>query len=222
MIKIAPSILSADFGVLAEEIARVEAAGADQIHIDVMDGRFVPNISMGFPIVTAIRKRTKLPLDLHLMIVEPEKYLADFAAAGADLLTVHVEACPHLQRTLTSIRELGAKRRVPVKAGAALNPSTSPQTIEYVLDDLDLVLVMSVNPGFGGQTFIPAVYPKIRQIRTLLGSRRVDVSIDGGVKVEHARPCAQHGASILVAGSAVFEAPDPAAVIKQMRAAAES
>ena len=126
------------------------------------------------------------------------------------------------RRTLTSIRELGAKRRVPVKAGAALNPSTSPQTIEYVLDDLDLVLVMSVNPGFGGQTFIPAVYPKIRQIRTLLGSRRVDVSIDGGVKVEHARPCAQHGASILVAGSAVFEAPDPAAVIKQMRAAAES
>jgi ribulose-phosphate 3-epimerase len=220
VIKIAPSILSADFGVLAEEIARVEAAGADQIHVDVMDGRFVPNISMGFPIVTAIRKRTKLPLDLHLMILEPEKYLAEFAAAGADLLTVHVEACPHLQRTLTSIRELGARSGVSIKAGAALNPSTHPHAIEYALDDVDLVLVMSVNPGFGGQKFIPAVYPKIRHIRTLLGGRRVDISIDGGVKVEHARPCAQHGASILVAGSAVFEAPDPGAVIEQMRAAA--
>jgi ribulose-phosphate 3-epimerase len=220
VIKIAPSILSADFGILAEEIARIEAAGADQIHIDVMDGRFVPNITMGFPIVTAIRKRTKLPLDLHLMIVEPEKYLADFVAAGADMLTVHVEACPHLQRTLTSIRELGARKGVEIKAGAALNPATHPQTIEYVLDDLDLVLVMSVNPGFGGQKFIPAVYPKIRHVRTLLGTRRVDVSVDGGVKVEHARPCAEHGASILVAGSAVFEAADAASVIKQMRAAA--
>jgi ribulose-phosphate 3-epimerase len=220
VIKIAPSILSADFGILAEEIARIEAAGADQIHIDVMDGRFVPNITMGFPIVAAIRKRTKLPLDLHLMIVEPEKYLADFVAAGADMLTVHVEASPHLQRTLTSIRELGARKGVEVKAGAALNPATHPQTIEYVLDDLDLVLVMSVNPGFGGQKFIPAVYPKIRHVRTLLGTRPVDVSVDGGVKVEHARPCAEHGASILVAGSAVFEASDAASVIKQMRAAA--
>ena len=220
MIKIAPSILSADFGILAEEIARMEAAGADQLHIDVMDGRFVPNISMGFPILAAIRKRTRLPLDLHLMIVEPERYLADFVAAGADMLTVHVEACPHLQRTLTSIRELGARRGVDVKAGAALNPATHPHAIEFVRDDLDLVLVMSVNPGFGGQAFIRAVYPKIRQIRTLLGSRRVDVSIDGGVKVEHARPCADHGASVLVAGSAVFEASDPADVIKRMRAAA--
>lgn len=220
MIKIAPSILSADFGVLAEEIARVEAAGADQLHIDVMDGRFVPNISMGFPILNAIRKRTKLPLDLHLMIVEPERYLADFVAAGADMLTVHVEASPHLQRTLVSIRELGARKGVQVKAGAALNPATHPSALEYVLDDLDLVLVMSVNPGFGGQAFISTVYPKIRQIRTLLGARGVDVSIDGGVKVEHARPCAEHGASILVAGSAVFEAADPADVIKRMRAAA--
>lgn len=220
MIKIAPSILSADFGVLAEEIARVEAAGADQLHIDVMDGRFVPNISMGFPILNAIRKRTKLPLDLHLMIVEPERYLADFVAAGADMLTVHVEASPHLQRTLVSIRELSARKGVQVKAGAALNPATHPSALEYVLDDLDLVLVMSVNPGFGGQAFISTVYPKIRQIRTLLGARGVDVSIDGGVKVEHARPCAEHGASILVAGSAVFEAADPADVIKRMRAAA--
>jgi ribulose-phosphate 3-epimerase len=222
VIKIAPSILSADFGILAEEIARVEAAGADQIHIDVMDGRFVPNITMGFPILDAIRKRTKLPLDLHLMIVEPEKYLPEFAARGADMLTVHVEACPHLQRTLVSIRELAARRGAPVKAGAALNPATPPSMLDYVTADLDLVLVMSVNPGFGGQAFIPAVYPKIRQIRSLLGSRAVDVSIDGGVKVDHARPLAEHGASILVAGSAVFDAKDPAAVIKQMRQAAAS
>ena len=220
VIRIAPSILSADFGILAEEIARVEAAGADQLHIDVMDGRFVPNISMGFPILDAIRKRTRLPLDLHLMIVEPEKYLAEFAARGADMLTVHVEACPHLQRTLVSIRELAARRGAPVKAGAALNPATHPSSLDYVLDDLDLVLVMSVNPGFGGQKLIPTVYPKIRQIRAQLAQRAVDVSIDGGVKVEHARPLAEHGASILVAGSAVFEAKDPAAVIKQMRAAA--
>src|SRR5256712_14189683 len=172
MVKIAPSILSADFGILAEEIARVEEAGADQIPIDVMDGRFVPNITMGFPILDAIRKRTRLPLDLHLMIVEPEKYLAEFAARGADMLTVHVEACPHLQRTLASIRELGDKRGRPVKAGAALNPATTPATLEWVKDDLDLVLVMSVDPGFGGQKFIPAVYPKIRPIRTILRAPR--------------------------------------------------
>ena len=220
MVKIAPSILAADFGILAEEIARVEAAGADQIHIDVMDGRFVPNISMGFPVIEAVRKRTRLPLDLHLMIVEPERYLADFAAVGADLLTVHVEACPHLQRTLTGIRELGAKGRQPIKAGAALNPGTHPQALDYVVDDVDLVLVMSVNPGFGGQQFIPTVYPKVRQIRTLLGTRTVDVSVDGGVKVEHARPLVAHGASVLVAGSAVFSAADPAQAIRDLRRAA--
>ena len=220
MIKIAPSILSADFGILAEEIAKVEAAGADQLHIDIMDGRFVPNLSMGFPILEAIRKRTRLPLDLHLMIVEPDKYLAEFAARGADMVTVHVEACTHLQRTLVSIRELSGKRGAPVKAGAALNPATSPAALDYVTDDLDLVLLMSVNPGFGGQKLIPTVYPKIKQVRALLGKRAVDVSIDGGVKVEHCRPLAEHGASILVAGSAVFEAKDPAAVVKEMRSAA--
>jgi ribulose-phosphate 3-epimerase len=214
--KIAPSILSADFAVLGEEIARVEAAGADQLHVDVMDGRFVPNLTIGPVVVAAIRKRTRLPLDVHLMIVEPERYLGDFAKAGADMLTVHVEACPHLQRTLTQIRELGAK------AGAALNPGTPPSVLEYVLDDLDLVLVMSVNPGFGGQKFIPSAYPKIRQIRTMLGARPVEVSVDGGVKPEHAGPLAGHGASVLVAGSAIFEAPDPAEMVKRLRSAADA
>ena len=211
VVKIAPSILSADFAALADDIARVEAGDPDQLHVDVMDGRFVPNITIGPVVVEAIRKRTRLPLDCHLMIVEPERYVGDFVSAGADIVTVHAEATPHLQRLLSQIREAGAR------AGVALNPSTPPDVLEYVLDDIDLVLVMSVNPGFGGQKFIPAVYPKIRQIRTLLGARRVDVSIDGGVKVEHAKPCAEHGASILVAGSAVFEAADPADVIKRMR-----
>jgi len=212
-VKIAPSILSADFGALAEDIARVEGAGADQLHVDVMDGRFVPNITIGSPVVEAIRKRTRLPLDVHLMIVEPERYLADFVRAGADIVTVHAEATPHLQRALVQIRELGAR------AGVALNPATPSDALTWVLDDLDLVLVMSVNPGFGGQKFIPAMYAKIRQVRTRLGSRAVDVSVDGGVKVEHARPLAEHGASVLVAGTAIFGAPDPVAAVKQLREA---
>src|SRR5438445_28749 len=154
--KIAPSILSADFAALADDIRRVEAGGADLLHVDVMDGRFVPNITIGPVVVEAIRKRTRLPLDVHLMIVEPERYVGDFVRAGADIVTVHVEASHHLQRTLAQIRDLGAK------AGASLNPSTHPETLAYVLDDLDLVLVMSVNPGFGGQKFIPAALPKVR------------------------------------------------------------
>ncbi len=214
--KIAPSILSADFGALADDIARVEAGGADQLHVDVMDGRFVPNLTIGPLVVEAVRKRTRLPLDVHLMIVEPEKYVADFAAAGADMMTVHPEACPHLQRTLAQIRELGAR------AGAALNPGTHPHALEYVLDDLDLVLVMSVNPGFGGQKFIPTALAKIRQVRTMLGARPVDVSVDGGVKIDNARPVAEHGATVLVAGSAIFGAPDPADAVRRMRLAAES
>ena len=212
--KIAPSILSADFASLGEDVARVEDAGADWLHVDVMDGRFVPNITIGPVVVQAIRKRTRLPLDVHLMIVEPERYLADFARAGADSLTVHAEACPHLARTLTQIRELGAR------AGVALNPATPPDVLEYVLDDLDLVLVMSVNPGFGGQKFIPSAYAKIRRIRSMLGSRPVELSVDGGVKLEHARPLAEHGVSVLVAGSAIFEAPDPAEMVGRMRSAA--
>jgi len=213
--KIAPSILSADFAALADDIARVEAGLPDQLHVDVMDGRFVPNLTIGPVVVEAIRKRTRLPLDVHLMIVEPERYLADFVSAGADLVTVHCEACVHLQRALAQIRELGAR------AGVALNPSTPPDTLEYVLDDLDLVLVMSVNPGFGGQKFIPSAYAKLARVRAMLGARPIDVSVDGGVKVEHVRRLAAEGASIAVAGSAIFGAPDPAEAVRQMRAAAE-
>jgi ribulose-phosphate 3-epimerase len=213
VVKIAPSILSADFAALGTDIARVEAAGADQLHVDVMDGRFVPNITIGPVVVGAIRKRTRLPLDVHLMIVEPERYIPEFVAAGADMVTVHAEACPHLLRTLAQIRELGAK------AGVALNPATPVSTLELVLDDLDLVLVMSVNPGFGGQSFIPTARRKIRELRALLGDRPVDVSVDGGVKLDLAGALAADGASTLVAGSAIFGAADPAAAIKAFRAA---
>ncbi len=215
MIKIAPSILSADFAALGEAIARVETAGADWLHVDVMDGHFVPNLTIGPPVVEAIRKRTRLPLDVHLMIEAPERYLSTFKSAGADLLTVHAEACPHLDRTLHQIRELGAK------AGVALNPSTPPAVLECVLDSLDLVLVMSVNPGFGGQAFIPTSYAKVRQVRTLLGKRPAEVSVDGGVKLEHAAPLVAHGASVLVAGSLIFGAADPGAALKKLRDAAE-
>jgi ribulose-phosphate 3-epimerase len=214
MIKIAPSILSADFAALGADIARVESAGADQLHVDVMDGRFVPNITIGPPVVAAVRKRTRLPLDVHLMIVEPERYISEFVAAGADMVTIHLEACTHLQRALAQIRELGAK------AGVALNPSTPASALEYVLDDLDLVLVMSVNPGFGGQSFIPSAHRKIREVRTLLGTRPVEVSVDGGVKAGLAKSLAEDGASVLVAGSAIFGAADPGEALRAIRAAA--
>jgi ribulose-phosphate 3-epimerase len=215
-VKIAPSILSADFGALADDIARVEAGDPDQLHIDVMDGRFVPNLTIGPVVVEAIRKRTRLPLDCHLMIVEPERYVRDFVAAGAAMVTVHAEATPHLQRVLAQIREAGAK------AGVALNPSTPPAVLEYVLDDLDLVLVMSVNPGFGGQTFIPSAYEKVRRIKAMLGARRVDLSVDGGVKRDHVRPLADAGATVLVAGSAIFGASDPPAMVREMKRLAHS
>lgn len=214
MIKIAPSILSADYAALADAIARVEAGGADQIHIDVMDGHFVPNITIGIPVVEAIRKRTRLPLDLHLMVSDADRYLEAFVQAGGDSLTVHVEACPHLHRTLARIRELGAR------AGVALNPATPPGALEYALDGADLVLVMSVNPGFGGQAFIPTTYPKVQDVRSRIGARNLEISIDGGVKLEHCRPLAAHGATTLVAGSAIFGAADPAAEIRRMRDAA--
>ncbi|PYM36255.1 MAG: ribulose-phosphate 3-epimerase [Candidatus Rokuibacteriota bacterium] len=214
MVKIAPSILSADFAALGDDIERVEGGGADQLHVDVMDGRFVPNLTIGPVVVAAIRKRTRLPLDVHLMIVEPERFIAEFVAAGADMVTVHAEACPHLSRTLAQIRELGAK------AGAALNPSTPPDALRYVLDDLDLVLVMSVNPGFGGQAFIPGAHRKIREVKALLGDRPVEVSVDGGVKAGLAKSLVQDGATTLVAGSAIFGAADPAAAVRALRDAA--
>ena len=211
--KIAPSILSADFAALADDIARVEPGAPDALHVDVMDGRFVPNLTIGPVVVEAIHKRTRLPLDCHLMIVEPEKYVGDFIKAGADAVTVHAEATAHLQRVLTQIREGGAR------AGVALNPATPVEVLAHVLDDLDLVLVMSVNPGFGGQKFIPSALEKVRKIKAMLGTRPVELSVDGGVKRELVRPLSEAGATMLVAGSAVFGAPDPAAAVRELKQA---
>ena len=199
-IKVAPSILSADFSRLGEEVAAIEKAGADWLHVDVMDGRFVPNITLGPLIVKAVRKVTKLPLDVHLMIVEPERYVDAFAEAGADTITVHVEASTHLHRTLCHIKSLGKR------AGVVLNPSTHEDTLRYVIDVADLVLVMSVNPGFGGQSFIRAVLPKVAAIRSMIDAsgRAIDLEIDGGITKETAPDAIAAGARVLVAGSAVF------------------
>jgi ribulose-phosphate 3-epimerase len=201
-IKVAPSILSADFGRLAEEVQAAEAAGADWIHVDVMDGRFVPNITIGPVVVRAVRAATKLPLDVHLMIVEPERYVDEFRKAGADRISVQVEASPHLHRTLQHIRAIGAK------AGVVLNPHTSEESIRYVLGDLDLVLVMSVNPGFGGQAFIASMLPKIRALRAMIDGAGLDVEleVDGGVAPATSAEVIAAGARVLVAGSAVFGA----------------
>ncbi|MCP9451871.1 MAG: ribulose-phosphate 3-epimerase [Nitrospira sp.] len=210
---IAPSILSADFARLAEEAAAVERAGADFLHIDVMDGHFVPNLTVGPPIVQALRKETKLPLDVHLMITNADAFISEFAKAGADYLTVHVEACPHLHRTVQSIKEQG------VKAGVTLNPATPVQWLEEILPDVDLVLVMSVNPGFGGQTFIPSTLSKVRAVRNMLdrlGSQAF-LEVDGGVKVENAARVLEAGADVLVAGSAIFSSSDYAATIAALR-----
>ncbi|PAQ13238.1 ribulose-phosphate 3-epimerase [Bacillaceae bacterium SAOS 7] len=217
MVKIAPSILSADFSRLGEEIKDVEMGGADIIHVDVMDGHFVPNITIGPLIVDAIRPITKLPLDVHLMIENPDQYIEAFAKAGADYITVHVEACPHLHRTIQLIRSHG------VKAGVVLNPATPAQMIEHILEDIDMVLLMTVNPGFGGQSFIHSVVPKIRQVKQMIDEKGLDVEIeiDGGVNIETAKLCTEAGASILVAGSAVYNKEDRKQAIEEIRAAAE-
>lgn len=214
-IKIAPSILSADFTRLGEEIRAVEAAGADMIHVDVMDGHFVPNITIGPMIVQAARKATTLPLDVHLMITNPELYIADFARAGADSITVHVEATAHLNRLVQTMKEQ------KVKAGVSLNPATPLATLDYVLADLDLVLVMSVNPGFGGQEFIPSAIDKISALRKMIDDRRLAaaIEVDGGVKSGNAGEIIRAGADILVAGSAVFGAQDYAAAVRAIRGA---
>jgi ribulose-phosphate 3-epimerase len=212
---IAPSILSADFGRLADQVRAVQSAGADWIHVDVMDGRFVPNITIGPAVVRAIRAATDLPLDVHLMIVDPEKYLDDFAGAGADVLSVHVEASAHLNRTLQHVHSLGKR------AGVVLNPSTSEEAIRYVINLADLILVMSVNPGFGGQDFLPEVLPKVRAVRRMIDAsgRNVHLEIDGGVDHDTAALATEAGARVLVAGSAVFGPGDYVRSIAALREA---
>lgn len=210
-IKIAPSILAADFAILGEEVRAIEAAGCDYIHIDVMDGHFVPNLSFGIPVIKALRKITDLTFDVHLMIDPAQPYLEDYAKAGADIITVHVEADKHLDRSLQVIKSLGKK------AGVSLNPSTPASAIEYVMDAVDLILVMSVNPGFGGQSFIESQIEKIRTVRSMIGSRDIELEVDGGITPETIKACADAGADVFVAGSAVFKGDDYAATIGALR-----
>lgn len=213
MKKLAPSILSADFSRLGEEIKAVEEAGADYIHIDIMDGHFVPNITVGPLVVETAKAVTTLPLDVHLMISEPDRYVQDFIRAGSDLLSVHVETCLHLQRTLVYIRELGSK------SAAVLNPSTPISTLEYVLDDLDMVLLMTVNPGFGGQKFIPTMLPKINQMRKRIDEKKlpIELEVDGGVTLENISQISEAGADVVVAGSAVYKSKDCRETVRLMK-----
>ena len=215
-VRIAPSILAADFARLADEVAKVEKAGADQIHVDVMDGHFVPNITIGPPVVSALRRVTSLPLDVHLMISEPDRYLEAFATAGASIITVHVEAVTHLHRTLTHIRKLGAK------AGVAINPATPVDHVREVTGEADVVLIMSVNPGFGGQTFITRSIAKVAAAKALLAAAgsAADIEVDGGVDLSNAATLVRAGATMLVAGVSIFGTPDPAAATQELRRAA--
>jgi ribulose-phosphate 3-epimerase len=217
MIKIAPSILAANFAKLAEEVIEVEQAGAQLIHIDVMDGHFVPNITMGPIVVEALRPVTKLPLDVHLMIENPDNYIESFAKAGADYITVHVEACPHLHRTIQLIRSFG------VKPGVVLNPHTPIESIQHVLEDIDMVLFMTVNPGFGGQKFIHSVIPKIKQLADLIKEKdlSIEIEIDGGINAETIVPCAEAGATIFVAGSAIYSQTDRSKALQDIQQAGE-
>ena len=212
-IRIAPSILSADFARLGDELRAIEAAGADYAHVDVMDGRFVPNLTLGPPVVAALRKVSRLTLDVHLMMVEPERMIEAFAAAGSDIITVHAEACVHLHRVLQQIKALGKR------AGVSLNPHTGQDVLRYVMGDVDLVLVMSVNPGFGGQSFIDAVLPKIAGIREMIDAsgRAIDLEVDGGIKAGTASRACAAGADVLVAGNAVFGASSYADAIASLR-----
>ena len=215
---ISPSILSADFARLADAVQQVEAAGADWIHVDVMDGHFVPNLTVGPPMVEALRKVTTLPLDVHLMMTNPDEFIPEFAKAGADILTVHVETCPHLHRTVQSIKEQN------VKAGVSLNPATSATTLEHILGDVDLVLVMSVNPGFGGQKFIGGTLDKIRQIRTMINTSKGSpyLEVDGGITVLNVASVLKAGANVLVAGSAIFGSSNITDTIRQLRTAGQT
>lgn len=211
MIKISPSILASDFANLGNEIKRMDASGADYIHIDVMDGCFVPNITFGMPVISAVRKYTDKPFDVHLMIDAPERYLEEFKKAGADIITVHAEATTHLHRTLQAIKALG------IKAGVALNPGTDESAVKYVLDELDMILVMTVNPGYGGQKFIDATVEKIRRIKQMIGDRNIDIEVDGGISSSNAHIVCEAGANVLVAGSAIFNAPSAKEEIEKMK-----
>ncbi|MDY0212213.1 MAG: ribulose-phosphate 3-epimerase [Desulfuromonadaceae bacterium] len=216
MIKISPSILSADFARLGEEVQAVEQAGADYIHVDVMDGHFVPNLTIGAPVVKSLRPITSLPLDVHLMIENPDRYIPDFAAAGADIITVHQEAAIHLHRTIQLIHSLGKR------AGVSLNPATPVGLLELILGEVDLILLMTVNPGFGGQSFIPFTLGKIAQMRTMIerSGRAIELEVDGGVKTDNIGELAAAGADVFVAGSAVFDGGDYAGKLAELRAAA--